>query len=130
MIPETVARQDPLSMGFSRQEYWSGLPFPSPGHLPNSGIKSGSTALQADSSPFESQGSPSESHDTNPNHMIGPFSHFLLKCSFSLIETSNASNLFIYRFVSSVGLRLRNTDGGSSPSSIRVTSGDHTVALT
>ena len=35
----TVARQDPLSMGFSRQEYWSGLPFPSPGDLPNPGIK-------------------------------------------------------------------------------------------
>ena len=35
----TVARQDPLSMGFSRQEYWSGLPFPSPGHLPGPGIE-------------------------------------------------------------------------------------------
>ena len=33
--PWTVAHQDPLSMGFSRQEYWSGLPFPSPGDLPN-----------------------------------------------------------------------------------------------
>ena len=37
--PWTVAYQDPLSMGFSRQEYWSGLPFPSPGDLPNPGIK-------------------------------------------------------------------------------------------
>ena len=36
------------SMGFPRQEYWSGLPFPSPGDLPNPGIKSGSPALQAD----------------------------------------------------------------------------------
>ena len=98
-------------MGFSRQEYWSGLPFPSPEDLPNSGIKSGSTALQADSSPFELQESPPESHDTNPNHSTGPFSHLLLRCLFSLIETSNASNLFIYRFVSSVGLQLRNTDG-------------------
>ena len=35
----TVARQTPLSMGFSRQEYWSGLPFPSPGDLPNPGIE-------------------------------------------------------------------------------------------
>ena len=41
--------QAPLSMGFSRQEYWSGLPFPSPGDLPNSGIEPGSPALQADS---------------------------------------------------------------------------------
>ena len=37
--PWTVARQAPLSMGFSRQEYWSGLPFPSPGDLPNPGIE-------------------------------------------------------------------------------------------
>ena len=40
-------------MGFSRQEYWSGLPFPSPGDLPNAGIKTGSPALQADASPSE-----------------------------------------------------------------------------
>ena len=46
--PWTVARQAPLSMGFSRQEYWSGLPFPSPGNLPNPGIEPGSPALQAD----------------------------------------------------------------------------------
>ena len=43
----TVAFQAPLSMGFSRQEYWSGLPFPSPGDLPDPGIKPGSPALQA-----------------------------------------------------------------------------------
>ena len=57
-IPWTVARQAPLSMGFSRQEYWSGLPFPSPEDLPNPGIKPGSPALQADSLPFELQGRP------------------------------------------------------------------------
>ena len=45
----TVARQAPLSMGFSRQENWSGLPFPSPGDLPNPGIKPSSLALQVDS---------------------------------------------------------------------------------
>ena len=44
----TVAYQTPPSMEFSRQEYWSGLPFPSPGDLPDPGIKSGSPALQAD----------------------------------------------------------------------------------
>ena len=43
------AYQDPQSMGFSRQEYWSGLPFPSPGDLPNPGMEPGSLALQADS---------------------------------------------------------------------------------
>ena len=41
----TLARQAPLSMGFSRQEYWSGLPCPSPGDLPNAGIKPASPAL-------------------------------------------------------------------------------------
>jgi hypothetical protein len=40
MIPSTVARQGSLSMGFSRQEHWSGLPFPSPGDRPNPGIES------------------------------------------------------------------------------------------
>ena len=46
--PWTVACQAPLFMGFSRQEYWSELPFPSPGDLPDPGIKPGSPALQAD----------------------------------------------------------------------------------
>ena len=48
MTPRTVAHQAPLSMKFPREEYWSGLPFPSPGDLPNPGIKLGSPALQAD----------------------------------------------------------------------------------
>ena len=43
--PWTVAYQAPLSMGFSRQEYWNGLPFPSPGDVPNPGIELGSPAL-------------------------------------------------------------------------------------
>ena len=49
--PWTVADQAPPSMGFSRQEYWSGLPFPSPEDLPDPGIEPGSPALQADSLP-------------------------------------------------------------------------------
>ena len=49
----TVVCQTPLSMGFSRQEYWSGLPFPSPGDLPHPGIEPWSPALQADSLPIE-----------------------------------------------------------------------------
>ena len=56
--PWAVARQAPLSMEFSRQEYWSGLPFPSPGDLPNPGVEPGSPALQADSLPTELQGKP------------------------------------------------------------------------
>ena len=65
-IQWTVAHQAPLSMGFPRQEYWIGLTFPSLGHLPNSGMKSGSSALQADSLPSE----PPTEH------------HSLLKCLF------------------------------------------------
>ena len=49
VTPWTIARQAPLSMGFSRQEYWSGLPFPSPKDLPDPGIEPRSPALQADS---------------------------------------------------------------------------------
>ena len=49
----TATCQAPLSLGFSRQEYWSWLPFPSPGHPPDPGIESESPALQADSLPFE-----------------------------------------------------------------------------
>ena len=51
--PWTVACQTPLSMGLSRQEYWSGFPFLSPGNLPNPGIEHMSSALQADSLPTE-----------------------------------------------------------------------------
>ena len=54
--PWTVAYQAPLSMGFSRQECWSGLPFPSLGDLPNPGIEPGSPALQADALPSEPPG--------------------------------------------------------------------------
>ena len=47
VTPWTVAHQAPLSMGFSKQEYWSGLPFPSPGDLPDPGIEPSSPILQA-----------------------------------------------------------------------------------
>ena len=54
----TVASQAPLSMESSRQEHWSGLPFPSPGDLPNPGIEPRSPALQANSLPTEPPGKP------------------------------------------------------------------------
>ena len=57
----TIARQAPLSMGFSRQEYWSGLPYPPPGYLPDPGMEPAtpaSPALQADSFPTEPPGKP------------------------------------------------------------------------
>ena len=59
--PWTVTYQAPLSMGFSRQEYWSGLPFPSPGDLPDPRIEPKSPALQADSLPSEPPGKSSNS---------------------------------------------------------------------
>ena len=61
VTPWTVIHQAPLSMGFSRQEYWSELPFPSPGDLPDTGIKFTSPvspALQVDSLPLEPSGKP------------------------------------------------------------------------
>ena len=51
--PMDCSPQAPLSTGFSRQEYWNGLPFPSPENLPNPGIKPASPALQADFLPSE-----------------------------------------------------------------------------
>ena len=62
----TVACQAPLSMEFSRQEYWSGLPFRSPGNLPDPGIKPGSPTMQADSLPSEPPGkSPPNENSSN-----------------------------------------------------------------
>ena len=63
--PWTISYQAPLSMEFSRQEYWSGLPFPSPGDLPNTGTEPGSPVLQADTLPSEPPGTPT----------IAPISH-------------------------------------------------------
>ena len=56
--PWTVSHQSPLSLEFSRQEYWSGLSFSSPGHLPDPGIKPWSPTLQANSLPSKPPGKP------------------------------------------------------------------------
>ena len=58
VTPWTIAHQAPLSMGFNKQEYCSGLPFPSPEDLPHPGMEPGSPALQADSSQTEPPGKP------------------------------------------------------------------------
>ena len=58
VTPWTVACKAPLSTGFSRQEFWSGLSFPSPGDLPGPGIEPVSPALQVDSLPTEPPGKP------------------------------------------------------------------------
>ena len=62
--PRTIAHEVPLSMEFSRQEYCSGLPLPSPGDLPHPGIEPGSPVLQADSLPPESPGNLSAVQET------------------------------------------------------------------
>ena len=81
-IPWTVAYQAPSSMEFSRQEYWSGLPFPSPGDLPDPGIEPRSPALQTDALPSEPPGKPSWIHKSY-NFYISE------KCSASVILLKN-----------------------------------------
>ena len=68
-IPWTVAYQAPPSVGFSRQECWSRLPFPSPGDLPNPGIEPGSPTLQADALPSE----PHKGFDLGHTWMVHTF---------------------------------------------------------
>ena len=72
--PRTIVHQAPLSMGFSRQEYWSGLPFPSPGDLPDPGIAPRFPALEADSLLSELPGKPTEA-----GHKLKRQSSLLLK---------------------------------------------------
>ena len=69
VTPWAVARQAPLSMEFSRPEYWSRLPFPSPGDFPTLGIEPGSPAVQAESLPSEPPG--------KPRHKLNPSSYHL-----------------------------------------------------
>ena len=77
----TVAYQAPPSMGFSRQECWSGLPFPYPGDVPDPGIKSGFPALRADVLPFEPPGKPLQEDLSNPEiepvSLLSPAGGFL-----------------------------------------------------
>ena len=63
----TVVHQAPVSMGFSRPEYWSRLPFPSPGRLPDPGIEPGSPASQADALPSEPLGKLGLFENLDPN---------------------------------------------------------------
>ena len=78
MTPWTVAYQAPLSMGFFRQEYWSGLPFPSPGDLPNPGIEPRSPALQADALTSEPLGKPPECSNYSTIALISHASKVML----------------------------------------------------
>ena len=98
--PWTVAYQAPPSMGFSRQEYWSGVPLPSPGALPNSGIKPGSPTFQADALTSEHQGSPLSGKRVN----LSTFSHFGWKskpsvfCGQISLPFCFLKNIYFYSF--------------------------------
>ena len=79
VTPLTVAYQAPPSIGFSRQEYWSGLPLPSPGNLPHPGIEPGSPALQADALPSE----PSR----KPGRIYSSKSYYKQNCLLQFFQT-------------------------------------------
>ena len=86
--PRTVAHQAPLSMGFSRQEYWSGLPWPPPGNLPNRGIKPASLVSPALAGGFltaVSPGKPPISQIFYNNFIILRFDLY----KYCFIDTSN-----------------------------------------
>ena len=92
MTPWTAAHQAPLSVGFPRQEYWSGLPVPSPENLPDPGIKPGSPVLQADSLPSELPGKPTkEATKSNLRHLDLTIVDPGVNCSFHF--QLNASGL-------------------------------------
>ena len=121
VTPWTVACQAPLSMGFSRQEYWSGLPFPSPGDLSKPEIEPGSPAFQANSLPHEPGNLPkitSQSYHPKPppkttsqNHwdQMVPTDNFTKpsntrqsQCFKNLLESLENQGLFLILFMKQV----------------------------
>ena len=111
MTPWTVAHQAPLSMGVSRQEYWSGLPFPSPGDLANRVIEPGPLALQPNSLPSELQGSTAKgrkgSHsvvsDSLRPHWLWPTS-LLCPCNFPGKSTGVGCHFLLQGILPTQGL--------------------------
>ena len=90
--PWTITYQTPLSMGFSKQEYWSGFPFLSPGDLPDPGIKPRSPALQADALPSEPPGKPKNVQITvqlHSFHILARLCSKSFKLCFSSTWTEN-----------------------------------------
>ena len=91
--PWTTACQDPLSWGFSKQEYWSGLPCPPPRNLPNPGIKPRSPTFQVDFLPSEIPGKPKNTGVGSPSFLQGIFqaqesNWGLLHCRWILYQLS------------------------------------------
>ena len=79
--PWTVAYQAPLSMGFSRQEYWSGVPLPSPGDLPDPGMEPRSPALHADALPSEPPGTSDVSSQLQFCHLFPAIERMGFPCA-------------------------------------------------
>ena len=91
--PQTVAHQAPLSMGFSRHKYWSGLPFPSPGDLSDPGIEPRSPALEEDTLTSEPPGKIVESvGDVIMNSTISPTTEMLPPLADRKLTQSNWSH--------------------------------------
>ena len=89
--PWTVSYQTPPSMGFSRQEYWSGLPFPSPGDLPDPGVEPRSPALQADTLTSEPLGKP-QSGDKSFTSIMRK----LMSCLQNKLSYVNEKNTYLF----------------------------------
>ena len=87
--PWTVAHQAPPSTGFSRQEYWSGLPFPSPGDLPDPGIEPRSPTLQADALTSAPPGKPSSYCRQVLNKSLRSWSDIRKRCRLTRESTGN-----------------------------------------
>jgi len=92
--PWTVALQAPLSMGFPRQEYWNGLPFPSPGSLPNPGTEAGTPALAERFFTTELPGKLNKKSYRKQNFI---FKHFNLKKKSIHKKTLHSYHIYIYQ---------------------------------
>ena len=110
----TVSRQAPLSMGFSRQEYWSGLPCPSPVDLPKPGIEPGSPALQADALPRELLG-----HPGGPRHRGEHLSRVLCL----LVQSPSHARLLVTPWTAARQVSLSLTISWTLPMLMSIASG-------
>ena len=102
MTPWTAAHQAPLSMGFSRQGYWSGLLFPSPGDLPSPGREPSSCALLVDSLPLSHLGSPNDSDVFNNHIFLGPIVSAKMENSINIGLLNRDQHFFFGKYPSAI----------------------------
>ena len=112
MSPWTVAHQAPLSMLLPRQEYWSSLPFLSPGDLPNPGIKPVSLAMQMESSPLSHQGSLEKNQKNSRRNWLWSselfyFKIFFLRTGFANLFSELSVFLILWYFRKNTGAKKR-----------------------